>query len=231
MLKQLLEFRKTDRKWHLPVVAGWCVGLPVLAGYYAGYLADGKLASMAALVILYTQSQSLVNRMIILMACSFGFMLSFGVGLLFSFDPFVAPLVLAFYAFAVHLALYYLKMVRPPGNFFFIMLASVAICQPFEPALIPHKIGLAGIGTIIACGSGLIYSLLTLKVRNPKPEVIQVTKNPYVNFIESITCGFFVGLALLVGNLLELENPYWLPTSCAAVMQGISSTHVWQRSF
>ncbi|KAA9333645.1 FUSC family protein [Adhaeribacter soli] len=230
MLNQLLEIRKTDRKWHLPVVAGLCVGIPVLAGYYTGHLQDGKLASMAALVILYIQSQHLVNRMIILMACSFGILLSFAVGVTFSFDPYVAALVLGIFSFAVHLALYFLKMVRPPGNFFFLMLASVAICQPFNLATVPHKLGLIGIGTIISCVIGLVYSLLILRPLNAGNETITVNKNPYVNFIESVTYGFFVGLALLVGNLLELENPYWVPTSCAAVMQGISTRHVWQRS-
>ena len=230
MLKQLLEIRKTDRKWHLPIVAGLCVGLPVLAGYYSGNLPAGKVASMAALVILYLQSNNLVNRMGILMACSFGIMLSFAVGILFSFDPWGAALVLGIFSFAVHLALYYLKMVRPPGNFFFIMLASVAICQPFDLAAVPYKIGLIGIGTMISCLIGLIYSLLTLRPLNPGPEAVTLTKNPYINFIESVTYGFFVGLALLVGHLLKLENPYWVPTSCAAVMQGISTRHVWQRS-
>ncbi len=230
MLKQLFELRKTDRKWHLPVVAGLCVGLPVLAGYFTGHLQDGKLASLAALVILYIQSQSLVNRMIILMACSFGILVSFSVGILFGFNPYVAALVLGVFSCAVHLALYYLKMVRPPGNFFFLMIASVAICMPFNLSAIPHKIGLVGIGTMLSCFIGLVYSLLTLKRTGPGSETITVTKNPYVNFIESLTFGFFVGFALLVAHLLQLENPYWVPTSCAAVMQGISTRHVWQRS-
>ncbi|WP_073851269.1 FUSC family protein [Pontibacter flavimaris] len=230
MLRQLFEFKETERKWHLPVLAGLCVGIPVLAGYYTDNLQDGKLASMAALVILYIQSQSIGRRMIVLMASSFGIMLSFTVGIVFGFNPVVASVVLGLYAFAVHLVLYYLKMVRPPGNFFFIMIASVAISMPHNLETVPHNIGLIGIGTIISCFLGLVYSLVTLRKTRSEDEVIKVTKNQYVNFVESVTFGALVGLSLLIGYLLELEKPYWVPTSCAAVMQGASATHVWQRS-
>lgn len=230
MIRQLFEFRKTDRKWHLAVLAGLCVGLPVLAGYFTGNMADGKLASMAGLVILYIQSQHIASRMATLMACSFGILVSFTVGAVFSFHPVVAAVVLGLYAFTVHLSLYYLKMVRPPGNFFFIMVASVAICMPHNLQHVPQQIGLLGIGTMLSCTLGLIYSLLTLRKTSGAHETITVNKNQYINLIESVTFGLFVGTSLLIAHLLELENPYWVPTSCAAVMQGASTTHVWQRS-
>ncbi|ARS34615.1 FUSC family protein [Pontibacter actiniarum] len=230
MLKELFALKETDRKWHLPVVAGLCIGVPVLVGYFTGNMQSGKLASMAALVILYIQSQNIARRMIVLMACSFGIMVSFTVGFVFGFDPLVASLVLGIYAFTVHLVLYYLKMVRPPGNFFFIMTASVAISMPHNLATVPHNIGLAGIGTMFACTLGLIYSIITLRKSPADNEVITLSKNRYVNFVESVTFGFFVGLSLLLAYLLELDTPYWVPTSCAAVMQGVSVSHIWQRS-
>jgi Fusaric acid resistance protein-like len=230
LLQGFFEFRKTDRQWHLPVLAGLCVGIPVLAGYYTGNLQDGKLASMAGLVILYIQSQNLARRMIVLMACSFGIMVSFAVGILFNFNPYGASLVLGLFAFTVHLILYYLKMVRPPGNFFFIMIASVALAMPHDLGTVPHKIGLVGMGTMLSCTLGLLYSLLTLKRSASDQEVIIVSQNPYGRFVESLTFGFFVGLSLLIAYLLKLETPYWVPTSCAAVMQGVSVTHIWQRS-
>lgn len=40
MLKQLLEFRQTERTWHIPVLAGLSVGIPILAGYFTGNLAS-----------------------------------------------------------------------------------------------------------------------------------------------------------------------------------------------
>ncbi|MEI6946293.1 FUSC family protein [Paraflavisolibacter sp. H34] len=230
MWQQLLEFKQTDRRWHFGVLAGLSVGIPLLAGYFTGHMPEGKLASLAGLVILYLHSHHLASRMLTLMACSFGIMVSFAVGLLFSFNPYGASLALGVFAFAVHGALYVLKMLRPPGNFFFIMVASTAICMPHHLATIPEKVGLVGIGTMVSCTLGLLYSLLTLKPSLPGPEVVTVVKNKEVHLVESLTFGLFVGLALLVAHLLQLENPYWAPTSCAAVMQGASTRHIWQRS-
>ncbi|HEY0109444.1 MAG TPA: FUSC family protein, partial [Fibrella sp.] len=192
MLKQLLEFRETDRTWHIPVLAGLSVGIPILAGYFTGNLPGGKLASMSGLVILYIHSFRIANRLIILMTCSFGIMISFAVGSLFSFNPLLAPLVLGLYAFVVHIALYYLKMTRPPGNFFFIMIASVAICMPFKLEAIPQNIGFIGIGTMISFALGLIYSLLTSKNYSADSEAFTVDKSKYVNLIESATFGCMV---------------------------------------
>ncbi|MEZ0485538.1 FUSC family protein [Fibrella aquatica] len=230
MLKQFFEFKETDRKWPVPVLAGLSVGIPMLAGYFTGMLQGGKLASLAGLVILYSHSVRIANRLTILMACSFGIMVSFAVGSLFSFNPLVAPLVLGLYAFIVHVGLYYLKMTRPPGNFFFIMIASVAICLPFKLDVIPQNIGFVGIGTMISFVLALVHGLLTLNSNSNDNQTLVIEKSKYVNLIESATFGSMVGLALLIANLLELENPYWVPTSCAAVMQGISTQHIWQRS-
>lgn len=99
----------------------------------------------------------------ILVFCCFGIMISYTVGLLFSFNLYFAPFALALLSFAVHFSLYKLNLTRPPGNFFFIMLASMAICTPFHLESIPEKVGYVAIGTILTCALGLIYSLLTLK--------------------------------------------------------------------
>jgi hypothetical protein len=231
LFRELVEFKKTDRTWHLPVLAGLCVGIPVLIGYYTGHLVDGKLASMAGLVILYMQvQQQMANQLIKLMACSFGLMVSFAIGSIASFHPLWSCLILGIYAFTVHLALFYLKMNKPPGNFFFIMIASVAVCLPHDLAIVPHRIGLVGIGTMTSCLLAFLFFLLMNRRMPAAPETITVSKSRYVNLIESVTFGFFVGAALLAGRLLKLDNPYWIPTSCAAVMQGVSVKHVWQRS-
>lgn len=224
-MKQFFAFNKTTRKWHMAVMAGWCVGIPVLLGWWLGNMEAGKLAALAGLSILYIQSNVLAERMMILMVCCFGILTSFSLGLLFSIHPAVAPVFLSFYAFGVHYALYRLRLTRPPGNFFFIMMASIAICMPFQPDLIPARTGFLAMGAIFTCGSGLLYSLLTLKPQSdssPSPP----EKSRYVNLVESLTFGVFVGISLAIALLLKLENPYWVPMSSAAVMQGVNSRHI-----
>src|SRR5690606_16048748 len=106
----------------------------LLLGLVYNDIEAGKLASIGALVTLYIQSNSLVNRMMILMVCGFGFILSFAVGIVFSFNVWVTPLILSLYTFSVHYALNRLKLLKPPGNFFFIMVTSIAISIPHNQA-------------------------------------------------------------------------------------------------
>lgn len=230
MLQQLFKLNKTDRAWHLPVVAGICIGVPLLLGLLYNDLEAGKLASIGALAILYIQSNRLVTRMMILMVCGFGFIFSFAIGVVFSFSTWLTPLMLGLYTFGVHYSLNRLELTRPPGNFFFIMVASIAIALPHNSTNITSNIGSVSIGVMIACTIGLFYSILVLKGITDKPNVVLIQKNLYVNITESIILGITVGFALLIAILLKLENPYWVPISCMAVMQGITTKHIWIRA-
>jgi len=224
------EFRPGARPWHVPVLAALSVGLPILSGYFLGNVRDGVLASIAGLVILYMPSSSLANRMITLIACSFGLILSFFIGFSFSFNTLLSSLVLGVYVSAVHWLTKYFRL-APPGNFFFILVAAIASCMPFNAAQIPLKVGLIAMGTIGACTLALLFSLLSMQKQLPEKEVIIVNKNRYTYLTESAVWGIFVALSLYLAHLLELDNPYWVPTSCAAVMQGVNTTHILRRSF
>lgn len=212
------------------MVAGLCVGIPLLLGLLYDDIEAGKLASIGALVILYIQSNKLVNRMMILMVCGFGFIFSFSIGVIFSFSEWLTPLMLGLYTFAVHYALNRLQLTRPPGNFFFIMVASIAIAIPHDAANITDQIGSFAIGVMIAVAIGLLYSILVLRKAPDKPEVVVFEKNSYINITESAIFGSVVGLSLLIAVQLNLENPYWVPTSCMAVMQGANTKHIWTRA-
>jgi len=227
-MKSLFTFNSTTRKWHLPVVAGLSVGIPMVIGWLTDNMEAGKLASLAGLSILYIQSDNLVERMIILMTCCFGITLSYSVGLLFSFNSIVAPIALGVLSFGIHYSLHQLKMTRPPGNFFFIMIASTAICTPFDPETIPTKVGYVALGTILTCGLALVYSLLTLK-KNGLSLTFETNKDAHTNIVESLVFGLFIAISLAVALYLDIENPYWIPISCLAVMQGSSSKHIWTR--
>lgn len=219
-MTSLFKLNKTQRKWHLPVVAGASVGIPLLIGYYSGQLEGGKLGALAGLSILYLQSNVLVERMMILMTCCFGVLLSYCVGIYGSAHPFLAPLALGFHSFVVHLSLHHLRLTRPPANFFFIMIASMAICTPFEPALIPEKVGFVALGTVSTCLLGFLYSVLTIdqEGNTPLPQ-----KEKHINISESIVFGLFMAISMVVALLTKFENPYWILISCIAVMQGSSA--------
>lgn len=41
MLRQLVEIKQSTRKRRFPVLAGLCVGIPILGGYFKGHAAGG----------------------------------------------------------------------------------------------------------------------------------------------------------------------------------------------
>ena len=230
--KELYALKQSARSWHVPFLAAMCVGVPLMAGYFLGNVHNGALASLGGLVILYLPEATFTNRMITLMVCSFGLLASFCVGLIFSFNPIVAAVVLGGFTFAVHRITRYFKM-KPPGNFFFIMLAAVAMCMPFNAALIPNKTGIIGMGCMCACLLALAYGVLVRgkeSTNNPQEIIIVKKRSYFLGGIESAIFGLFIGLSLLTAKILQLNNPYWVPVSCLAVMQGVSTRHIWQRS-
>lgn len=230
LVRSLFELKQTERLWHIPLLASLCSGIPLLVGLYFKHLDYGILSCTAGLVILYLPVASLAQRMITMLTCSFGFMISFAVGVIFSFDPVTSSVVLGLLAFGVQWTATYFNM-KPPGSFFFIMIASIASCLPFNMNTIPLKIGLIGMGAMLACVLALIYSVYIVQIYPGKAAPTPNTAPGYHNTISSAITGLFIGLSLLIGKLLHMNNPYWVPISCLAVMQGVTLEHIWQRSF
>ncbi|RYU93803.1 FUSC family protein [Emticicia agri] len=228
--KQFFQLKKSERLWHIPVLASVCTGLPLLVGYSLGRLDFGTLACMGGLVILYLPSTSLENRMLTLLVCAFGFIMSFAVGIAFSFNPYLSALVLGIYAFSVNWLTNYFRL-SPPGNFFFVMIASMASCMPFDLLAIPTKVGLIALGTMGGFVFAMGYSLYIVRRYPDKMKDPGIRKRHYTNLTESIIIGLFIAISLLTGHIFRLDNPYWIPVSCLAIMQGLNVVQVGQRSF
>lgn len=239
-LKQLLALKPTTRPWHLPFVAALCAGGPVLTGAVFGRADLGITACLGALVILYIRpALPIPQRMIMLAACSFGFSACFALGLTTSFNVFSAATTLGVVALlATCITRYY--ALPPPGNFFFVLVTALAHTRPFELELIPLHVGLITLGGILACTLAFLYSLslsVSLKEQPPSPPVPLLnpsTPNQYkprlhTIVLESIVTGLFVGGSYLLAVLVGLENPYWVPISCCAIMQGSTFTMIWHR--
>lgn len=61
-IRLLFQLKKTERLWHVPVLASLCVGIPLLVGYFAGHLEYGIVACLGGLVILYLPSTNFKHR-------------------------------------------------------------------------------------------------------------------------------------------------------------------------
>lgn len=241
-LKQLLALKPTTRPWHLPLVAALCAGGPVLTGAVVGRIDLGITACLGALVILYIRPVlPIPQRMVMLTVCSFGFSVCFALGLSTSFNLFLSAGTLGLIALlATAITRYY--ALPPPGNFFFVLVTALANTRPFDLELIPLRVGLITLGGILACALAFLYSLsLSLSLylaKKPSPSPLNPlqpnTEKQYkprvpTIILESIVTGSFVGGSYLLAVLAGLDNPYWVPISCCAIMQGATFTMIWHR--
>ncbi|MFZ1753216.1 MAG: FUSC family protein, partial [Caldilineaceae bacterium] len=84
-----------------------------------------------------------------------------------------------------------------------------------------------------ACLLALLYGMSQMMLGN-RPTPRQKSSTPDSNILaivlEAGTIGLFVGGSYLSALAIGLSNPYWVPVSCAAVMQGATFRAIWHRN-
>lgn len=225
-IKSLFVMNKPSRPWHVALVATIGMAIPALLGVYLGQMANAILACVGSMVILYIPRTSIPHRMVTLAVCSFGLVFCFALGLASGFTICASAITLFFATLLTDFICRYYS-IPAPANFFFVFLAALGCTLPFNLELIPMRIGLVALGCMLSCCLAFIYSLcVTLPKPNP---VVAVEKNIPAVVMQSSVMGLFVGGAYLLAELLGLEKPYWVPISCAAIMQGANLQLVFQR--
>jgi uncharacterized membrane protein YccC len=218
----------SDRRWPMPFCAALATGLPLLVGAYFDHLDYGLVSSLGGLVFLYSPNTPLSHRMVLLMACAFGLIACYALGLISHFLPVLLVPVLAFIAILVSMVCRFYAL-GPPGSLFFVMAASIGAYTPLEVLQVPLFVGLLSMGCLLACLIAFFYGIYSLRLQAPQP----IKPLPPASFdfmiVDSVVIGLFVGLSLLLAQALQLERAYWVPVSCLAVMQGMSLRAVWTK--
>ena len=210
-LRLLLTINPSDRRWQMPFAAALATGLPLFVGAWFDRLDYGLVSSLGGLVFLYLPATPLSHRMVTLMACAFGMLACYTLGLMSHFFPWTMVPVLVFISVLVTMA------------------AAIGMYTPLEMLQVPLMVGLLGLGTLLAALIAFFYSLYVLRLQAPKPvEPLPPASFDYVVF-DSVLIGIFVGISLALAQLLQLEKAYWVPVSCLAVIQGASLRAVWNK--
>jgi hypothetical protein len=218
-VQAMLQVRPQIRPWQLSAVAALSVGLPVFIGALTGNIREAVLASMGGLVITYMPNASIVRRMITLIVALFGFVLSFSFVGLLSFNPILAAVgILAITILANGITRYW--QVPAPGRFFFIMLAALAATLPFNLEALPVRVGWLMLGGTFTIIFAFLYSLSMPAKEPAAPLAVTVLYTRKQLLIESLVMGMVVAGSYVLALALGLTNPYWVPISCAAIMQG-----------
>ncbi|RZA09190.1 MAG: FUSC family protein [Moraxellaceae bacterium] len=225
-IKSLLVLNKPNRPWHVALVATIGMAIPALLGVYFDQMANAILACVGSMVILYIPRTSIPHRMVTIAVCSFGLLACFTFGLGSGFSIYTSALTLVFTTLLTDFICRYYS-IPAPANFFFIFLAALGCTLPFNIELIPMRIGLVAMGCMLACMLAFFYSLcVNMPALSP---VATVEKNSVNIALQSTVMGLFVGGAYLLAELIGLNKPYWVPISCAAIMQGANLKLVVQR--
>lgn len=226
-LRHLTTINTSDRRWQMPFAAALASGLPLLVGAYFDRMDYGLISSLGGLVFLYLPDTPLSDRMVALMAAAFAMTACYAFGVMSHLFPPVMMLVLTFTAILVTMACRFYNL-GPPGSLFFVMAAAIGAYSPGDLLQVPLKVGLFALGCLLACLIAFSYSLHALRLP-PKP--VTPLPSPSFDFVvfDSVVIGVFVGISLALAQALRLENAYWVPVSCLAVIQGMSLRAVWNK--
>lgn len=227
-LRALITIKPSDRPWQMPIAAAIASGLPMLVAAAFDRMADGVAAALAGLVFLYLPATSLHHRMATLMACCFGMITSYTLGILCQLMPDATVPLITVMAILVTAACRYYR-IGPPGSFFFIMAATIAAFAPVELSQMPHKIGIVAIGCMHAALIAFLYSLHILRRRPPNPAPAPPEDILNEVWVDALLIGLSVGIALAIAQFFALERAYWVPISCLAVLQGVTLRAAWNR--
>lgn len=212
----------------MPVAAGLASGIPMFVAVGFDRIADGVVGSLAGLVFLYLPTTSLSHRLATLMACAFGAIASFALGVGCHLIPSATVPLITTDAIVATVACRYFR-IGPPGSLVFIMMAALAAYMPGSFTEVFFRIGLLAVGCIWVFIVAFIYSIYILSTRAPEhlPPAEPQTATGLI--IEPVVIGLLVGLSLAIADTLHMIKPYWVAVSCLAILQGISLRTSWNR--
>jgi hypothetical protein len=225
----LSRVNTSERPLEMPLAAAAASGLPIFIGASYGELGHGLVASLGGLVFLYLPTTQLAHRMAWLMACAFGLVASYTLGVLCHLYPSLTLPMLTLITIVVTMVCRFYA-VPPPGSLFFVMAAAIGAYTPTQGLAAVLQVGLLAMGCVLGVAVAFVYSLHVLRTAGPSPPAMPVRNFDFV-IVDSVVIGCFVGLALGLAQLLQLPRPYWVPVSCLAVIQGASLRAVWIRQF
>jgi len=212
----------------MPLTSALSTGLPIAVGAQFSRVEDGLVATLGGLVCLYLPETSMRHRMRTMLSCALGMVLCFSLGLLASTSPTLVVPLLGGIAM-VGAVLCRRHAVGPPGNVFFVMVASVAAYSAWDPSRMFIAVAWFTSGALLACAWAYCASAIFLRRGAPAPVPTNPSEPTGLQLLNGTVVGISVTACLLLAHALDLERPYWVPVSCLAVMQGATLRDVWHR--
>ncbi|WP_432696241.1 FUSC family protein [Marinobacterium sp. YM272] len=232
MFTDFFQIKQHARPWHLPVMTGLCALIPALVGAFYGAFSLGVIGCLGTMIFIYIPQATLAKRLFTLLMVAIGFQLSYYLSATASETLPGAVLILFLITFAMTLVVRLLR-VALPGRFFFVLVATTATIQAPEMPPVDERLLILGLGSLTAMLGMLIYHLLVPvnpAAGPPKLPPNQSAEDPWsATLADGLCSALFVALTFYIASELELLKPYWATIACAAILQGNSLQHMWQR--
>jgi uncharacterized membrane protein YccC len=149
-LSALFKLRPAGRRWPFAMRAAFCMGVPVLAGWLAGDVAAGLMATIGAFTALYGGDRPYLNRAIHLAVIAASFALAVALGVrVAEIPPLVVPTVVLIAMVATFLC--NALRVGPPGAYMFALACAVGTGMPVS------HLSVTQVGLLILAGGGFAW--------------------------------------------------------------------------
>lgn len=220
--KELIHYHKPKDSPFRLIGAGLCMICVLFTGYLSHQLAISSFGSLGIFTFLYYQRLPLKQLMLRLAVVGGFLTLAHFLGMLSTHIPWTAPIIVATVGF---LGRFFFRLyeIAKPGPFFIVMVTAMGVSTKIPLAQIPLTSFYFLIGVLFAL---VIAFVLYFVERDPLPPLPatktlkeRLNADPAV-VIDSILYSSILFFAVYLSIGLQLENPYWLVVSCAAILQG-----------
>ncbi|TCK04078.1 FUSC family protein [Marinobacterium mangrovicola] len=232
MFTDFFRINQHARPWHLPVMTGLCAMIPALIGSFYGAFSLGVIGCLGAMVFIYIPQANLGKRLFTLLMVAIGFQISYFLSATSS-DTLLGSTLILFLITLVMTLVVRVLQVALPGRFFFVLVAITATLHAPGMPTVEERMLILGLGSLTSIVGMLVYHLLVPVNPAAGPGKLppnQSADDPWIATLADGLCSaVFVALTFYIASELELLKPYWATIACAAILQGNSLRHMWQR--
>lgn len=232
MLNDFFGIKQHARPWHLPVMTGLCAMIPALVGSFYDAFSLGIIGCLGTMVFIYMPQAGLLKRLFTLLMVAIGFQICYFLSATTS-DTVLGATLILFLVTAVMTLVVRVLNVALPGRFFFVLVATTATIHAPSMPPVDERMLILGFGSLTSMVGMLIYHLLVpvkQGASQAKRPPNQSPDDPWSATLADALCSaLFVALTFYLASELELLKPYWATIACAAILQGNSLRHMWQR--
>lgn len=209
----------------------FCMTLILFIGYFLHNMSIASFGFLGIFILMYYENIPLKNLLLRFLFVALFILTSFLIGTLTSLASWTAPIAVGLVAFfgRVFFRLYDIKK---PGVFFGVLVSSMGTNINVAMQQVPILASYYLLGALLAVIMAIIIHFTEKEpVAIVKEDSLgkRVHEDPSV-FIDGIFYGTTLFFAVYLSSGLQLQNPYWMVVSCAAILQGDNLRAVMQRN-